>query len=226
MIQKFKRKFRKKIGGIGRRLGLVDDFDWSVYCQEEYKEQIGFGDRECSLVIPEGKFYLNNGEIILDADLLPLNKNHKVLYETIYCLKPETILEVGCGCGDHLANLKKFLPDLQLSGIDLLPRQLEFLFQRHPELKNQAGLFVSDITDPEMKPIKADLVFTQAVLMHIQRYKHYLSALKNIFNSSKRFVVLIEGWTRHNFVEDIKKISKQSDFAWKNIYFFTNDTGK
>ncbi len=229
MITPFKkvpiiRKIRKKIRGVGKKIGIMDDFNWSEYYEEEYSKQIAFGDRECTLVIPDGKFSLNNGEIILDPDLSPLNKNHKALYETIYSLKPESVLEVGFGAGDHLVNLKKLMPELRLNGLDLLPRQMEFLFQRHPELKNQANLLVQDITDPKLKTIKVDLIFTQAVLMHIQRYKHYLSGLRNIFKRAEKWVVLMERWDRHNYVEDIRKISQEPDFPWKNIYFYANDS--
>lgn len=219
-------KIRKKIRGIGRRVGLMDDFNWSKYYDEEYSKQISELEKEYTFILPDGKYSIINGKITLNPGLLPLNDNHKVLYETIYALKPNSVLEVGCGCGDHLANIKKLLSKTELYGSDLLQEQLEFLFQRHPELKNQAHLSIEDITIPSLKRVKVDLVFTQAVLMHIQRYKHYLSSLKNIFNSSKRFVVLMENWTRHNFVEDIKRVSKLSDFAWENVYFYTNDTGK
>jgi len=220
------RKIRKKIRGIGKKIGFMDDFNWSEYSDKEYSKQISELEKEYTFILPEGKYSIIDGKIILDPSLLPLHENHKVLYETIYALKPRSILEVGCGCGDHLANIKKILPEVELNGLDLLQRQLEFLFQRHPELKNQAHLSIKDITISSLERVKVDLVFTQAVLMHIQRHKHYLSALKNIFNNSKRFVVLMENWTRHNFIEDIKKISKMPDFAWENVYFYTNNTGQ
>lgn len=220
------KKIRKKIRGIGRRIGFMDDFNWSKYYNEEYSKQISELEKEYTFILPDGKYSIKDGKITLDSSLLPLHENHKALYETIYALKPDSILEVGCGCGDHLANIKKLLPETELYGSDLLQEQLEFLFQRHPGLKSQAHLCIKDITSPSLERTKVDLVFTQAVLMHIQRYKHYLSGLKNIFNSSKRFVVLMESWARHNFVEDIKKVSKMPDFAWENVYFYTNNTGQ
>lgn len=220
------KKIRKKIRGIGKRIGIMDDFNWPEYYEEEYSKQIAEIEKEYTLILSQGKYFIIDGKIILDSELLPLNENHRVLYEAIYALKPVSVLEVGCGCGDHLANIRKVLPQTELYGTELLQSQLDFLFQRHPGLKNQAQLSIEDITTSNLNRAKVDLVFTQAVLMHIQRYKHYLSALKNIFNGSKKFIVLMENWTRHNFINDIKKISKQSDFAWKNIHFYTNDTGK
>lgn len=219
------RKIRKKFRAIGKRIGIMDDFDWSGYYRE-YSKEISEMENKHTLILPDGKYSVINKKIILDSVLLPLHNNHKILYETVYVLNPYSILEVGCGWGDHLVNIKKLLPEVGLNGSEISQKQLEFLFQRHPELKNQATLLIQDITNPKLKAIKVDLVFTQAVLMHIQRYKHYLSALRNIFRSAEKWIVLMERWDRHNYVEDIKKISQEPDFPWKNLYFYTNDTGK
>ena len=219
-------KIRKKIRGIGRRVGLMDDFNWSKYYDEEYSKQISELEKEYTFILPDGKYFIINGKITLNPVLLPLNDNHKVLYETIYALKPNSVLEVGCGCGDHLANIKKILPQVELNGLDLSQNQLDFLFYRHSELKNKANLSIQDITIPNLKINKVDLVYTQAVLMHIQRYSPYLSALRNIFDIADKFVVLMENWSRHNFVEDIKEVAKESEFPWSNIYFYTYDSGR
>ncbi len=220
------KKIRKKIRGVGRRAGIMDDFDWSHYYEDEYSKQIYDLEKQYTFILPDGKYSVVDGKIILNSELLPLNENHEALYESIYALKPNSVLEIGCGCGDHLANIKKILPGVKLNGLDLLQKQLEFLQKRHPELKNQANLFIQDMTLNISKKVKVDLVYTQAVLMHIQRYNHYLSAFKNIFFLAEKYVVLMENWTRHNFIEDIKKISKTLDFPWKNVHFYINDTGK
>lgn len=219
-------KIKKKIRGIGRRTGLMDDFDWSRYNEDEYSLQVHDFEKKYTFVLPDGKYAVENGKITLNVGLLPLNENHQSLYEAIYALNPESVLEVGFGCGDHLHNIKKLLPNVQLHGVDLLPKQLEFLKKRHPELINQALLFIQDMTQPLTQDIKVDLAYTQAVLMHIQRYNPYLTALKNTFSLSKKYVVLMENWTRHDFFDDIMKVSKDPDFAWKQIYFYIYDSGK
>jgi len=220
------KKIKKKIRGIGRRTGIMDDFDWPLYYEDEYSKQIYDLEKQYTFVLPDGKFSVADGKIILNPGLLPLNENHKALYESIYELRPDSVLEIGYGCGDHLANIKKILPGVKLNGIDLLQKQLEFLRKRHPELKNQAELIIHDITLGVPKKIKADLAYTQAVLMHIQRHSHYLVALKNIFFVAEKYIVLMEDWTRHNFFEDIERISKEQGFPWKSINFYINDTGK
>ncbi|MDP8234403.1 MAG: hypothetical protein P9M06_06355, partial [Candidatus Saelkia tenebricola] len=85
-------------------------------------------------------------------------------------------------------------------------------------------LFVCDITISPPN-INVDLVYTHAVIMYIQRNKRHLSALRNMFHASKKYIVLMENWSRHNFYEDVMKISKEPDFPWKSIYLYVNDGG-
>ena len=217
---------KKKLRGIGRRTGLMDDFDWSSYNELEYSKQVYDLEKSYTFVLPDGGYHIESGKIILKDGLLPLNENHEALYEAIIKLKPESVLEVGFGGGDHLVNINKLIPFLKLYGVDLLEKQLEFLKKRHPKLTQKARLIIRDISLSPVKEVKADLVYTQAVIMHIQRHKSYLSALKNIFYSSKKYIVLQENWTRHKFFNDIKKVSKDKDFPWKGIYFYVHDTGK
>lgn len=209
---------------IKLRIQNKDDFEWSEY-NKKYSKQISEIEKQNTLILPDGKYSIVKGKIILERSLLPLNPNHKLLYETIYDLKSHSLLEVGCGCGDHLANLRKILPDTEVSGCDLLESQMRFLLSRHPELKIKTILFVHDITISSPK-YKVDLVYTQAVIMHIQRNNRHLNALRNMFHASKKYIVLMENWSRHNFYNDIRKISREPDFPWKNIYLYVNDDGK
>ncbi|MFH1905714.1 MAG: class I SAM-dependent methyltransferase [bacterium] len=208
------------------RIQNKDDFEWSEYTKE-YSKQISEVMKENTLILPDGKYSIVNGKIVLETSLLPLHPNHKLLYETIYDLNPNSLLEVGCGCGDHLANIQKMLPEIEISGCDLLEDHVRFLLSRHPELKitTTTNLFVHDITISSPS-IKVDLVYTHAVIMHIQRNNRHLNALRNIFYTSKKYIVLMENWGRHNFYEDIRKISKEPDFPWESIYLYVNDDGK
>ena len=206
------------------RIQNKDDYEWSEY-YKQYSKQISEIEKENTLILPEGKYSIVEGKIILEQSLLPLHPNHKLLYETIYDLKPSSLLEVGCGCGDHLANIQKILHKTKISGCDLLEDQIRFLLSRHPELKANANLFVHDITISPPN-IKVDLVYTQAVIMHIHRNNRRLSALRNMFHASKKYIVLMENWSCHTFYRDIRKISREPDFPWESIYLYLNDDGK
>lgn len=205
------------------RIQNKDDFEWSEY-NKKYCKQISEVEKENTLILPEGKYSIVEGKIVLEPFLLPLHPNHKLLYETIYDLKPGSLLEVGCGCGDHLANIQKVLPETKISGCDLLEKQMKFLLSRHPELKTTANLFVHDITISAPNT-KVDLVYTQAVIMHIHRDNRHLNALRNMFHTSKKYIVLMENWSRHNFYNDVRKISTEPGFPWESIYFYVNDDG-
>lgn len=209
---------------VKRWIQNKDDFEWSEY-NKGYSKQISEVEKENTLILPEGKYSIVEKKIVLDPSLLPLHPNHKLLYETIYDLKPSSLLEVGCGCGDHLANIRKILPETKINGSDLLDDQIKFLLSRHPELKTEANLFIHDITISPPN-IKVDLVYTQAVIMHIQRNNRHLSALRNMFQVSKKYIVLMENWSEHNFYNDVRKISTEPDFPWDTYKICANDDGK
>src|SRR3989344_700334 len=214
---------KKKIRGIGKRVGIMDDFEWSNYYEDEYSKQIFDLEKQHSLVLPDGKYNIIDGSIILDNGVLPLHENHKDLYELFLNLQPNSILEVGCGGGDHLTNIRKLMPTVKLKGFDLSQKQLSFLFNRHPQLKEVVDVFVQDLTSFNYKNVKADLVFTQAVLMHIERRKFYIQALKNILSSTNKIVVLVENWDRRDYIKDIKELFNSQNLPWKNLYFYTTN---
>lgn len=217
---------KKRIRGVGRRTGLMDDFEWSSYNEKEYAKQVHDLEQQYTFVLPDGKFSIVNGKIALAPGFLPLNEYHQALYEAILALKPASVMEVGYGCGDHLHNIKKLLPDVTLRGVDLLATQLDFLKKRHPELPSQAELFIQDMAMPLTVSKKAELAYTQAVLMHIQRHGAYVKALKNTFRLAEKYVVLAENWTRHNFFNDVQKISNDADFPWKQAHCYCYDGGR
>jgi hypothetical protein len=208
------------------RLCKVDDFDWRKY-HIGYKRQITDITNEFTLVLSKDDYQITEGKILLSPKLLPLNPNHKLLYETIYHLNPKSILEVGVGGGDHIHNLHLLLPEAKFCGVDISQNQIDFLLQRHPELKNICKLAVADVAKKDTLNTfgKVDLAYTQAVLMHIRRGNRHIQALKNMFNISN-YIVLMEHWTRHNFFDDITKISQERDFPWPELNIHKNDSGE
>jgi trans-aconitate methyltransferase len=121
-----------------------------------------------TLVLSKDKYQMIEGKILLNPGLLPLHPNHKLLYETICHLEPKSILEVGVGGGDHIHNLHLLLPEAKFYGIDISQKQLDFALSRHPDL--EYILTVQDVTKKDALDAleKVDLVYTQAVLMHIK----------------------------------------------------------
>jgi len=208
------------------RFYKVDDFSWRKY-HMAYRRQVMDITNEFTLVLSKDEYQIIEGKILLNPALLPLNPNHKLLYETIYHLNPKSLLEVGVGGGDHIHNLHLLLPEAKFYGVDISQNQIDFLLHRHPELKSICKLAVEDVTRKDVLSTfgKVDLVYTQAVLMHIRRGNRYIWALKNMFNISN-YIVLMENWTAHNFFDDITKISRERDFPWPELNIHKNDSGE
>jgi hypothetical protein len=197
---------------------LRDDFDWTKY-PRHYREELKSVSRKHTLNVGVGEFNLVHGEIILDTNAKPLHPNHRLLYEVVIALNPNSMREIGFGAGDHLSNLSNMLPGSKLFGIDRSMEQLNTLRVRHPKL--QAKLSVTDITDRQIELEAVDLSFTQAVLMHISELNdRYLSAIENILDSTLNHIVLMENWTQHDYIGSIRQlIVSKSNWQNAKLYF-------
>ena len=210
------KKLTHKLCQLRNKIIDRDDFAWSRY-HKNYSDQIRTIEEKETLKL-SNNFKIVDGKLEIHCNP-PLNQNAELLYQVIYDLNPSSILEVGCGGGGHLSNLLKIMPRFYIGGCDLLSKQLEYLEDRNPELIGKT--FVNDITKYPVP--KTELIFTQAVIMHIQKAHRHLDALRNLINSSTKYVVLMENWTRHNFYEDIENISLGLK---DDLYIYKVDNGK
>jgi trans-aconitate methyltransferase len=138
-------------------------------------------------------------------------------------LHPSSILEVGCGGGDHLANLKTLIPELKVYGVDLLDKQIEFLNNRHPQ--NDFKLKAVDISKNGVIFPSVDVIYTQAVLMHItEKNLRFYNSMENILNSSAKHLILVENWSQHDFFETVKQIAPSN--KWKMYFNFLEGNEK
>jgi hypothetical protein len=200
---------------------LRDDFDWTKY-PRHYREELKSVSRKHTLSVEVGEFNLVNGEIILADNSKPLHPNHRLLYEVVIELKPNSVREIGFGAGDHLSNLSNMLPESKLYGIDRSMEQLKTLRARHPKL--QADLSVKDITDRQIELETVELSFTQAVLMHISELNgRYLSALENILDSTSNQIVLVENWTQHDYIGSVRRLV-ESRQSWQNSKLYVKES--
>ncbi len=206
-----------------------DMFNWSLY-HIHYKAELKEGLKVNTMILKPGDYIFQDEKLLKNnPGILPLCENHRLLYETVMQLKPGSLFELGCGNGIHLNNLQTLMPEVKLSGIDLLEKQIEFLHQTYPNLN--ADIKQADATKPFAKDFmpKADLVFSQAVIMHIHTGESHKQALANMFNLADKYVVLMEKWQNHNYLEDIKEIQAKKMIDWEKIYFYyknSDETGK
>jgi SAM-dependent methyltransferase len=203
---------------VGKR--FVDGVNWKSY-HKHYSEELKMIQKTNTLIIDKENISVIDGTIsIKGPDLKPLLPSHRLLYETILELNPTEILEIGCGGGDHLANLNTLMPGVKMNGIELLEHQLDTLNSRHPG--HSFNLRLGDITSSQFIHPKTDLVFTHAVLMHITEKENRFSiALNNVLNTGSRYVVLMENWTQHNFLAGAQEfLSTNSE--WKVFFKASN----
>ncbi|MGJ5621293.1 class I SAM-dependent methyltransferase [Sulfitobacter sp. MF3-043] len=208
----FKRFFYKK------RRFYDDDFDWDNYTSDSYARRIK-GDVESKFVTKVDPAQV---EIDVDAGLVRLkgvnmHPNHKLLLEAVAYLRPVSVHEVGCGGGDHVANIARLFPECTVSGGDRGVSQLQMATSRHPELHGKVG--VQDMTMPYCSrwPM-ADLVYSQAVIMHIHTAVSHLVALSNMFHCARRNVLLVENTQCHNFVEDLTALHQGGHLPWNTMH--------
>ena len=208
----------KYFNRIFHRDANMDDFDWQRY-PYHYQAELAEIKKSYTQVLTSGDYVFSGGVLSLQKNILPLHSNARLLYETILQLSPSSILEVGCGGGDHLFNLSTLAPNIHLYGCDRSMEQLSFLHKRHPELK--AAIEQLDITLPYSSkwPI-VDLCFSQAVIMHIHTGDNHLVALSNLFKTAKKYVVLMENWKSHNFMESIRNIFDKKMIPWGDLFFY------
>lgn len=202
---------------------LRDDFDWTKY-PRHYREELESTSRKHTLKVEVGEFNLVNGTIVLADNSKPLHPNHRLLYEVVIELKPNSIREIGFGGGDHLNNLSNMLPNSKFYGVDRSIEQLKTLRERHPRL--QAELSVTDITDRQIDLEAVELSFTQAVLMHISELNgRYLAAIENILDSTSHQIVLMENWTQHDYIGSVRRMV-ESRQNWQNFKLYVKESSE
>ena len=132
-------------------------------------------------------------------------------------MQPGSVHEVGCGGGDHIANAMTLFPDVEVTGGDRGDTQLQLALERHPELKGRIG--VQDITMPySAEWPQADLVYTQAVIMHIHTAVSHFVALANMVRQARQHVLLMENQQCHNFVRDINALWAGGHLEWEALH--------
>lgn len=196
-----------------RRKFFDDDFDWDTYGQGTSERRLKRAVRPMA-ALGQLSFDPESGTVQSGAG--EVHPNQQLILEAIGKLQPATVHEVGCGGGTHLATAKSLFPTIGFTGGDRGAGQLELAIEQHPELKGHLGL--QDVTMPfcHQWP-RAELVFTQAVLMHIHTAVSHFVALSNIVRQAQKFVLLVENYQCHNFVRDIETLYETGHLAWEHL---------
>ena len=203
-----------------------DDFDWDNYTRDSYLRRLK-GDVEAKYQPVAAP-----GDLIFDAESgtveakHPIHPNQRLILEAVGQLAPASVHEVGCGGGDHIANVATLYPQVMVSGGDRGAGQLDLALERHPQLAGRLGL--QDITMPfSGQWPRADLVYSQAVVMHIHTAVSHFVALANMVRMAERYVLLMENPQCHNFVADLQALHAGGHLDWEalHLYRFDGSTG-
>ena len=134
--------------------------------------------------------------------------------------------EIGCGAGYLVANTALVFPEILVTGSDRGQTQIDLARKRHAQLVDK--FMLQDITMPYSRNWqRADLVYSQAVLMHIHTAVSHFVALANMFALSNKYVLLLENFQCHNFCQDIQNLFLGGHLSWEKIYAykFSGSTG-
>ncbi|KKN03309.1 hypothetical protein LCGC14_1108920, partial [marine sediment metagenome] len=101
---------------------------------ETYKKELADIAKFCTQTLNRNDYVYKNRELMINRNILPLHPNHKLLYETILQLSPSSVIELGCGGGDHIKNINTIAPEIKLYGRDISTDQIKLSKERHPEL--------------------------------------------------------------------------------------------
>lgn len=215
-------KLRYLLKSLTTKTAQRDDFNWNAY-SEHYKGELASA-KNHSLILKDKDYTFTGHSLLQSTNIPPLHPNHRLIYETILQLDPSSVIEIGCGAGDHLHNLKILGKGIKkIAGIDISAEQLSFLRQRHPSLASSIEQI--DITLPlPINHFVYDIAFTHAVIMHMKTGNSRFVALANIFYLARKQVVLMENWTRHKFMEDISFLFKKRMLSWKQIYYYYRES--
>ena len=131
-----------------------------------------------------------------------LHTNWMDLYNAVFKVEPDTVFEVGCGSGQHLANVYKILGNATVSGCDISAEQISFgktILNIDPKIYDDVQTLDFALqTVPQSLGKTYDVVYSQAVLMHLS-YSNAYHCLENMIKISNKYVILIENPMDHEY---------------------------
>lgn len=197
-----------------------DDFNWALY-NIHYRGEVKNISKAHTMYLRKDDYVFDNDKLTKhDKSIKPLHQNWRLLYETILQLDANSVFEMGVGNGMHLKNLSTLSPGIELSGIDRSEEQLNFMKECFPDLQANVKQYDATKQFPPDLFKQVDVSYTQAVIMHINTDQLHVNALRNLFNISKKHVLLVENWTRHDFMSEIKELFNSKQIGWEQIYFY------
>lgn len=157
---------------------------------------------------------------------------HEWILQKIKDIKPQSILEIGCGFGRNI----KFLIDngvipKKITGVDISQKMLKKAKQYINT--SDVRLVISDIHKLPFSDKSFDLVLLHGILMHVSK-QNIEVALKEVFRVTNKWIIAVEqnyNGNEYTFVHDYKKLLRyfggeiteyKKDKTQGLDYFFVN----
>jgi len=167
-----------------------------------------------------------------DAYWNPEHPHRKMLVEVLKDYPFQSVLEIGCGAGVNLWNIKEAFPDVSLAGCDINSDAIEFAKTKLPDADLKVG-------NAEALPFhggKYDLILTDAMLIYIHpnRIRRVLREIRRVgsrggivcfieFHSKSLAKRLGLRLTSRYFAYDYQKILKAQYFKGIRIFKLGKD---
>ena len=139
--------------------------------------------------------------------------HRQLLVEAVAEYQPESVLEIGCNCGQNLYFLAKRFPKGEIWGIDINKQAVEYgqsMFRQKGV--NNVWLAVRKADELLFADKAFDVVLTDATLIYIGRDK-IIPAIEGILNIAKKGLVLVE---RH--IDGVGALGIYRDGLWQRDY--------
>jgi len=120
-------------------------------------------------------------------DSNPNDLHRGELLNKIKELKPESVLEVGCGSGSNLALIQKKLPNVKISGIDINKTAIANAVKHLGNIQ----LVVGNADSLPFKDNSFDVVITDATLLYISPEK-IEKVRDELLRVAKRAIIMVE----------------------------------
>jgi len=117
-----------------------------------------------------------------------------------------SIIDLGCGDGILIYELKREFPKIKITGIDISPRRIKGLKKRFPKEK----FYCRDVCNTKIKD-KFNMVHCSQVIEHVENDRELISEMKKLLKKNgilvvssviKRSFAIYKYWNKGKFVLD------------------------
>ncbi len=117
----------------------------------------------------------------------------QVIIDLLKEINPESVLELGCGYGDNLFNIKKAFPNAKVVGTDIDGERLSEGMRKARREELNIEMVFQDIREMDFLSKSYDVVLTDAVLLMIKMTEEEIkNIIQQIVRTAKKMIILVE----------------------------------